>query len=131
MKKGQETGLTIIISVIVLIIIILQSLIFFVFLPRKNIQPNIEEYIGSEMSLDLIAFARSNSNLIVQSVGNNDYSSIEEVINNLDFGDCWEIKINEMAFNKNKCSIKNAKTSAMSIPDYNNNQIRMELNVKE
>ena len=129
MKKGQETGLSIMVSLIVLIIIITQYFIFFVFFPDKIIQPDSEQYIGSEIDLDLISFTKLNSDLIVKSVNNNDYTELKKEINKLKIDECFEIKINEEEFNN--CKIKDPDTTIMNIPNYNNNPIRITLNINK
>jgi len=122
MKKG-EAGLTMLISVIVIIIILTQYLIFFVFFPSRKTVTN--EYQISENDLLLINFARINSDLIVRSVDKNEYKDIENVVKNIDADECFEIKIKERTF-KN-CDAKNPEMTIMTIPDYNNNQIEITL----
>lgn len=131
MKKGEGEGLTIIISVIILMIIITQYFIFFVLFPNKEIKIDSEQYTGSEPDLDLITFVKLNSDLMVKSVKNDDYKGLEKEINKLDFDNCWELKINEKTFNKNNCNINNPETAIINIPDYNNNQIKITLNVNK
>jgi len=131
MKKGDATGLVIIISVIAIIIIITQYLIFFVVLPNKSIQVDIKEYIEEELDLTLMTFVKLNSDLIVKSIKNNNYAELEKEINKLEFDKCWEIKIQDKIFNKNNCKIKDPNIAIQNIPDYNNNQIKIELNVNK
>jgi len=122
MKKG-ESGLTMLISVIVIMIILIQYLIFFVFFPNKTI--TVSEYKPSESDLLLINFARLNSDLIVQSVKEDNYVELEKIIQNINIKKCFEIKIKEKVFSN--CGIKNPEMSIINIPDYNNNQIRITL----
>lgn len=126
MKKG-ESGLTMIVSIIVIIIILMQYLIFFVFFPHKITQSG--EYIGSEIDLPLITFVKLNSDLIVKSVKNNDYNELETEINKLEFDKCWELKIKDKTFKKDDCSIKNPEMTIINIPNYDNQQIRITLDV--
>ena len=129
MKKGEETALAIMVSSIVLVIILGQYYLFFVIIQNKVIQPNSEQYIGSELDLDIITFAESNSDLIVKSIQNKKYEELEKEINKLEFDSCWELKIKNKVFNKNSCNIKNPETTIINIPDYENNQIKIILNV--
>ena len=129
MKKGQGTGLAMIVSLIVLIIIITQYFIFFVIFPNKVIQPDPEQYIRSEIDLDLISFVELNSDLIVKSVINDDYKGLKEKMKKLEPNRCWEIKINQEIINN--CKIKDSDTTIMNIPDYNNNPIKIILNINK
>ena len=131
MKKGDESALTILVSLIVLMIIISQYFIFFVFFPHKIIQPDSQQYIGSEIDLPLMTFVKLNSDLIVSSVKSDDYNNLEKKIDELEFDGCWELKIKDRTFNKNNCDIKNPETTVMNIPDYSNNQIKIILNVNK
>ncbi len=126
MKKG-EAGLTMLISVIIIIIILTQYLIFFVFFPNRNIIAN--EYKTSENDLLLINFVKMNSNLIVKSVKNNDFKDIEKSIQEIKVSECFEIKINEEKFSN--CHIKNPEMSIITIPDYNNNPIKITMFVEK
>ena len=129
MRKGDESALTILISVIVLMVIITQYFIFFVFFPHKITQS--DQYLGSENDLGLMTFVKLNSDFIVKSVKNNNYEALEKEIYKLNFDKCWELKINQKTFNKNNCNIKDYETTIMSIPDYDNNQIKITLNINK
>ena len=131
MKKGEETALAIMVSLIVLVLILGQYYLFFVIIQNKVIQPNSEQYIGSELDLDIITFAESNSDLIVKSIQNKKYEELEKEINKLEFDSCWELKIKNKVFNKDNCNIKNPETTIINIPDYDNNQIKIILNVEK
>lgn len=136
MKRG-EAGLTMLISVIVIIIILTQYLIFFVFLPNRNIISS--QYIGSESDLLLINFVKLNSDLIVKSVRTNNYMVIEEVIKGIKTNKCIEININDRMFSNCNGEIKTREMSIistpdidlekteMTIPDHDNNQIKITL----
>lgn len=128
MKKG-ESGLTMIVSVIVVIIVLMQYFIFFVFFPHKITQSG--EYIGSELDLNLMTFVKLNSDLIVKSVKNNNYNELEKEINKLEFDKCWELKIKDKTFKKDDCDIKNPETTIMNIPNYDNQPIKIILNVNK
>ena len=130
MKKGQETGFVILISLIALILLVSQYYIFFVLSPNKIIQINSRQYISSEIDLDLITFVKLNSDLIIKSVNSNDYNELEKEINKLKFDKCWEIKIQDKIFNKD-CKIKDPDMTIMNIPNYNNNQIKIILNINK
>jgi len=141
MKKGQETGLTILISVIVLMLIILQYFIFFVFFP-EIISPKFQQETESEIDLELLTFTRSNSNLIIISIKNNDYNELEDEIKKLySIGDCVNLQINKKLFREKDCENQpggqlgisptiNYKKSTINIPDYNNNKINITLKIK-
>ena len=127
MRRGASTGLVLIVSIIVIILIITQYFIFFVILPKKSIQVDIKEYLEKEMNLPLITFVKLNSDLIVRSVKNNNYIELENEIKKINFGDCWEIKVQNKVFNN--CNVKKPEISTIIIPDYNNNPIEIELKV--
>ena len=138
MKKGQETGLTILISVIVLIIIVTQYFIFFVISPDKTIiSPESQSQIGSEIELDLMTFVKLNSDLIIKSTKNNNYDELEKEITKLNLGDCWRIKIKDKTFqSKNfdktyECQVKFKHTTKTNIPDYNNKKIEIKLSINK
>ena len=130
MRKG-ESGLTILISVIIIMIILTQYLIFFVFLPNRNIITN--KYQISESDLLLISFAELNFDLIVKSVKNDNYEDLEKIIQEIDIKKCFSIKIKEKMLSK--CGINDKQTirdilpetSEITIPDYSNNQIKITL----
>lgn len=130
MKKGQETGLTMLISVIVLMLIIGQYFIFFVFFP-DIISPKFQQESISEIELDLLTFVKSNSDLIIKSVQNNNYDELEKEITDTNIGECWKIKIKDKTFQSKmatyECQVKAKHTTKTNIPDYNNNKIEISL----
>ena len=123
MKKG-ESGLTMLISIIVIIIILTQYFIFFVLFPHKTTQ-SAQNVDNSENELFLINFARANSDLIVKSVKTDNYKEVEEAIRKIKTKECFEIKINKEKFSN--CHIENPEMSITTMPDYNNNQIKITL----
>lgn len=130
MKKGQETGLSIIVSLVVLILIITQYFLFSIFLD-KTIEIDSQQYIKSELNPELISLTKLNADLIIKSIKENDYTKLQEIINKIDLEGCWEIKVNDQRFNKDNCEIKEPETFFMNIPDYDNNPIKVELNKNE
>ena len=143
MKKGQETGLSIMVSVIVLLIIITQYFVFFVFFPNKTIKPDSTQYIGSEINMELITFTKLNSDLIIKSINNNNYLELEKEMEKLYLlGDCVNLKINKKLFRKEDCDNKpggqlgvspiiNYQESITQIPNYNNIPINITLKMKK
>ena len=108
----------------------MQYFIFSVFFPHKSVQS--DAYFGSEIDLDLINFVKLNSDSIVKSVKDNDYNDLSKEINKLYFNNrCWELKINDKVFNIYNCGIYKPEAATVSIPDYNNNNIIIILNVNK
>ncbi|MBS3143307.1 hypothetical protein J4446_00295 [Candidatus Woesearchaeota archaeon] len=124
MKKGQGTGLALIVSTIILILIITFYVIILVLIPGKSIEIKSEQYIGSESDINLINFVNLNSDLIVKSVSSYDYTELEKEIYKSNIDECWEMKINEKRFSNN-CEIKNPYTTEMNIPDYEGHTIKI------
>ena len=71
MRKGEGTGLAMIISVIVLIIILTQYFILIILFPSKTINADIRDYVGSEEDIEFISFVELNSDLIIKSKNSN------------------------------------------------------------
>ena len=78
MRKGEGTGLAMIISVIVLIIILTQYFILIILFPSKTINADIRNYAGSEEDIEFISFVELNSDLIIKSKNSNDYTELGE-----------------------------------------------------
>ena len=130
MRKGDGSGLMMIISVIVLMIILVQYFIFSMIFPHKSVQSDL--YFGSGIDFDLINFVELNSDLIVKSVKNDNYDDLSIKMKKMDFnGRCWQLKINDEVFNIYICSMNEHEAAETSIPDYSNNDIKIILRVNK
>ena len=130
MRKGDGSGLMMIISVIVLMIILVQYFIFSMIFPHRSVQSDL--YFGSGIDFDLINFVGLNSDLIVKSVKNDNYDDLSIKMKKMDFnGRCWQLKINDEVFNMYSCDMHEHEAAETSIPDYSNNDIKIILRVNK
>ena len=153
MRKGEGTGLAMIISVIVLIIILTQYFILIILFPSKTINADIRDYVGSEEDIEFISFVELNSDLIIKSKNSNDYTELEEKMKGIySLGDCINLQIDEKILKENGCTFEmqeystggplgvsaeeiiesraTRKQIAMNIPDYGNNEVKITLKIK-
>jgi len=152
MRKGEGTGLAMIISIIVILIILTQYFILIILFPSKTINADIRDYVGSEEDIEFISFVELNSDLIIKSKNSNDYTELEkEMVVLYHLGDCINVEINKKIFKKDGCifeemyalreeapnqaafnrdALAKREQITMHIPDYNNNQVEVILKIK-
>src|SRR3989344_5251993 len=104
MRKGEGTGLAMIISIIVILIILTQYFILIILFPSKTINADIRDYVGSEEDIEFISFVELNSDLIIKSKNSNDYTELEkEMVVLYHLGDCINVEINKKILKKDGC----------------------------
>ena len=151
MKKGSESALTMIASVLLLIVVFMVYYFFFILSSPNVIE--INENIEHGENIALINFVRLNYNLILNSTRNNDYAELEKEFAKLHYlGDCVNLDINRDVLRKNGCLVEEryavrgeAPSQAtfnrdvlaereefiIQIPDYDNQIIEIKLRIKD